>query len=74
MEKFSYNNFDNFEGMDIEEPFDYKIDDKIKVLNELEYFQLFFDDEIMNFFEQESNEYVTNILIKNMVEILKNLY
>ena len=28
MEKFSYNNFDNFEGMDIEEPFGYKIDDK----------------------------------------------
>ena len=50
--------------MDIEEPFDYKIDDKINILNELEYFQLFFDDEIMNFFEQESNKYVTNILIK----------
>ena len=64
MEKFSYNNFDNFEGMDIEETFDYKIDDKINILNELEYFQLFFDDEIMNFFEQESNKYVTNILIK----------
>ena len=53
MEKFSYNNFDNFERMDIEEPFDYKIDDKINILNELEYFQLFFDDEIVNFFEQE---------------------
>ena len=64
MEKFSYNNFDNFEGKDIEELFDYKIDDKINILNELEYFQLFFDDEIMNFFEQESNKYVTNILIK----------
>ena len=64
MEKFSYNNFDNFEGMAIEESFDYKIDDKINILNELEYFQLFFDDEIMNFFEQESNKYVTNILIK----------
>ena len=50
MKKFSYN---NFEGMDIEEPFDYKIDDKINILNELEYFQLFFDDEIMKFFEQE---------------------
>ena len=63
MEKFSYNNFDNFEGMDIKKSFDYKIDDKINILNELEYFQLFFDDEIMNFFEQESNKYVTNILI-----------
>ena len=47
MEKFSYN---NFEGMDIEEPFYYKIGNKINILNELEYFQLFFDDEIMNFF------------------------
>ena len=27
----------------------------------MEYFQLFFDDEMMNFFEQESNKYVTNI-------------
>ena len=60
--------------MDIKEPFDYKIDDKINILNELEYFQLFFDDEIMNFFEQESNKYVTNILIKKMAQILKNLY
>ena len=40
----------------------------------MEYFQLFFDDEIMNFFEQESNKYITNILIKNMAQILKNLY
>ena len=32
MEKFSYNNFNNFEGMDIEESFDYKIDDKINIL------------------------------------------
>ena len=56
MEKFSYNNFNNFGGMDIEESFDYKIDDKINILNELEYFHLFFDDEIMNFFEQESNK------------------
>ena len=48
MEKFSYNNLDNFEGIDIEEPFYYKIGNKINILNELEYFQLFFDDEIMN--------------------------
>ena len=50
--------------MDIEKSFVYKFDYKINILNELEYFQLFFDDEIMNFFEQESNKYVTNILKK----------
>ena len=50
--------------MDTKEPFYYEIDDKINILNELEYFQLFFDDEIKNFFEQESIKYISYILIK----------
>ena len=57
MEKFKYNNIDNYQGMDIEEGFLSEIKNEIEIMNELEYFKLFFIDDILELLSRESNEY-----------------
>ena len=71
MEKYIYNDSENFKGMDIEKIFKKNIDDNINILTELEYFQLFFDNKIMKFLCDESNKYITEKLKENMEKISK---
>ena len=63
MEKYKYNTTENYSGMDVEESFEQIINDDINILNEFEYFQLFFSDDIISFLSQESNNYIRNKLL-----------
>ena len=49
--------------MDIEESFEQIINDYINILNEFEYFQLFFSDDMIYFLSDESNNYIRNKLL-----------
>jgi len=62
MEKFNYNNIRDYNGIDIEESLISKIKNDIEIMNELEYFQLFFTDNILELLLRESNEFYQNIL------------
>ena len=64
MKKYKYNTTKNYSEMDIEESFQQIINDDINILNEFEYFLLFFPDVIISFLSQESNNYIRNKLLK----------
>ena len=49
--------------MCIEESFEQIINDYINILNEFEYFQLFFSDDMISFLSDESNNYIRNKLL-----------
>ena len=53
MQKYKYNQ--------LEEYFKPKIRDDISIMNELEYFQLFITDEILELLTEESNNYMKKI-------------
>ena len=44
--------------MNIEKFFEHKIQENIPIMNELEYFQLFITDEILELLTEESNNYI----------------
>lgn len=48
--------------MDIEENYEYQINEEIQASNENEYFKLLFSDEIIDYFVSESNNYYDKIL------------
>ena len=70
MEKYKYNTTEDYSGMDVEESFKQIINDDINILNEFEYFQLFFSDDMISFLSDESNNYIRNKLL-NMARIIK---
>ena len=53
MEKYKYNTTEDYYGMDVEESFEQIINDDINILNEFEYFQLFFSDDMISFLSDE---------------------
>ena len=55
--KYKYNTTEDYSGMDVEESFEQIINEDINILNEFEYFWLFFSDEIISFLSQESNDH-----------------
>ena len=63
MEKYKYNQLEEYSGINIEEYFEPKIRDDISIMNELEYFQLFITDEILELLSEESNNYMKKILL-----------
>ena len=63
MEKYKYNTTEDYSGMDVEESFEQIINDDINILNEFEYFQLFFSDDMISFLSDESNNYIRNKLL-----------
>ena len=63
MEKYKYNQLEEYSGINIEEYFEPKIRDDISIMNELEYFQLFITDEILELLTEESNNYMKKILL-----------
>ena len=81
MEKFKYNNINEYSGMDIEEIYEPQINENIgELLNEYTCFKLMFTDEILEFFVKESNIYYEKFLKEkfgdNYKEIIftKNIY
>ena len=62
MEKYKYNNIDNYHGMDIEEEFFSEIKNEIEIMNELEYFKLFITNDILELLSRESNEFYQLLL------------
>ena len=72
MEKFKYNNINEYSGMDIEEIDEPQINENVReLLNEYTCFKLMFTDEILEFFVKESNIYYEKFLKKNSVIIIK---
>ena len=63
MEKYKYNTTKDYLGMDVEESFGQIINDDINILNEFEYFLLFFSDDMISFLSDESNNYIRNKLL-----------
>ena len=63
MEKYKYNTNEDYSEMDVEESFEQLINDDINILNEFEYFQLFFSDHMISFLSDESNNYIRNKLL-----------
>ena len=65
MEKYIYNNLQNYKGMDIEmSPLYSKINVDINILTEYEYFKLFISEEIVEILVKESNNFM-NAFLKN---------
>ena len=58
MEKYLYIKIEEYSGMNIEKYFEPKIQEDIPIMNELEYFQLFITDEILELLTEESNNYI----------------
>ena len=63
MEKYKYNTTEDYFGINVEEYFEQIINDDINILNEFEYFQLFFSDDMISFLSDESNNYIRNKLL-----------
>ena len=63
MEKYKYNTTEDYFGKDVEESFEQIINDDINILNEFEYFQLFFSEYMISFLSDESNNYIRNKLL-----------
>ena len=63
MEKFKYNNINEYSGMDIEEIYEPQINENVEeLLNEYTCFKLMFTNEILEFFVKESNIYYEKFL------------
>ena len=64
MEKFAYNNFDNYSGMDIDSsPYNSEVSEDIVIPTEFDQFKLFTLANIVNTLVKESNNFMANILI-----------
>ena len=63
MKKYKYNQLEEYSGINIEEYFEPKIRDDISIMNELEYFKLFINYEILELLSEESNNYMKKILL-----------
>lgn len=63
MERYKYNELEEYSGINIEEYLRPKIREDIPIMNELEYFQLFITDEILELLTEESNNYMKKILL-----------
>ena len=74
MEKYIYNNLENYKGMDIEmSPLYSKINVDIDILTEYEYFKLFISEEIIETFVKESNNFMNKILKNKFDEDFKDV-
>ena len=60
MEKYKYNNIDNYHGMDIEEEFFSEIKNEIEIMNG--YFKLFMTNDFKELLSRESNEFYQLLL------------
>ena len=74
MEKYIYNNLENYKGMDIEmSPLYSKINVDIDILTEYEYFKLFISEEIIETFVNESNNFMNTFLKNKFGEDFKDV-